>query len=126
MKRVVICSVIMLLAVLLSVHSHNRVRTVRNGIDIRLEAIARTLEEEDGELLIARAAELESYWDEEENSLIHFVRHSHLDMITTAAARLPQLARHGEFGEFGAEVYNIKRQIEHIFDNERLTFSALL
>jgi len=125
-KRVIICAVLLAVAISLSCYSYYKVTEVEKGIQERMEAFTQPLSEKDKETLGMRADELESYWDQQESRLIHFVRHSHLDVITTGVARLPELARGGEFGEFSAEVANIKRQIEHIIDNERLTFTNLV
>ena len=126
MKRIIICAVLVVFAASFSFYSYYKVKEVEKGMTERMEAFTEPLSQKDKETLGKRADELESYWDQQESSLIHFVRHSHLDTITTGVARLPELARGGEFGEFSAEVSNIWRQMEHIIDNERLSFANLV
>ena len=126
MKRVVICAVLLAMAIAFSFYTYHKIKEVEKGMEERIETFAEPFAQKDKETLGMRADELESYWDQQESSLIHFVRHSHLDTITTGVARLPELARNGEFGEFSAEVANIRRQLEHIIDNERLSFTNLV
>lgn len=125
MNRIFICAVLMISAVCLCVYSQNKSVTLEKEIVSRLGEFETPLNDKDTEALIALAVDFERFWDEHESVMIHLVRHSNLDVITTAAARMPHLARHGEFGELAAEISNIKRQMEHIRDNESVNLGSV-
>lgn len=125
MKRVIICAALFVLAVFAGWYAQYRVERVDDELAVHIEALGQTLISGDREELAVRAAELSVFWDKEEDVLIHFVRHSHIDLITTCAARLPSLAAYGDLGEFSAELANMRRQMEHIRSSEEISFANI-
>ena len=65
------------------------------------------------------AGELSSLWRKRLNTLCRIVRHTQLDQVTMAIARLEPLALYGEKGEFAAEILRCRILLEEIVDSER-------
>lgn len=126
MKRVVICSVLFVLAIVVSTYSHFKIVRVHEEMNARIDALMELLPDEDREKISKQSAELAGFWNEQEEILVHFTRHTHLDLVATGVARLPYLALYGDFGEFSAELSSIRRQMEHIHDSEILTLDNLM
>lgn len=57
-------------------------------------------------------------WDEEENRLIRYVRHTDLDGISSRMARLPYLVKYKDPAEFLSEVNQIRYLILHLWESE--------
>ena len=57
-------------------------------------------------------------WDEEENRLIRYVRHTDLDSISSRMARLPYLVKYKDPAEFLSEVSQIRYLILHLWESE--------
>lgn len=125
MKRVLICVCLLVFTVLASVYSWYRVERVEKDIANHVEALGQVMVGGNRDELAMRSTEFAAYWDKEEDVLIHFVRHSHIDLITTSVARLPSLAAYDDLGEFSAELANIRRQMEHIRGSEEITLSNI-
>lgn len=126
MKRIVICSVLLILAILLSLYTHLRVERVSEELNTRIDAMFEALPREDSPELLAQSEAFIKFWNEEEDVLVHIIRHSYIDIITTSVMRLPSFAKYGNFSEMSAELAVIRRQMEHIRSSEMLSFDNLL
>lgn len=125
MKRVIICAALLAFAIAVAAYSEYRVERVDDEVAAHIEALGPALLSEDRDALAARSTEFAAFWDAEEDVLIHFVRHSNIDMITASVARLPSLAAYGALAEYSAELANIRRQMEHIRDSEEISLKNI-
>lgn len=126
MKRIIICAVLFIGALAASVYAHFKVQYLNEEIDLRINALTAVLHEKDTEEIIGQAYSLVDFWNNEEKILVHFVRHSNIDVISVSMARLPALAEYGDHSEVYAELLSIRRQMEHILTAEILTLGNLL
>lgn len=126
MKRIIICSVLFLGAIAASCYSYFLVEGLNDEINLRINALIEVLHDGNTEEVIEQSKSLVDFWKEEEEHLVHFVRHSHIDIISVSMARLPALAEYGDYSEVYAELLSIRRQMEHIREAEQLTFDNLL
>lgn len=126
MKRIIICAVLSLGAIAASVYAHFRVENLNESLDLRIGALTAVLHESNTEEIIGQSKDLVDFWNGEEKVLVHFVRHSHIDVISMSMARLPALAEYGDYSEVYAELLSIRRQMEHIRSAEILTLENLL
>lgn len=126
MKRIVICAVLIVGAVASSVYAYFKVESLSEALDLRIGALTAVLHEDNTKEIVEQSHDLVEFWDEEEKILVHFVRHSHIDVISISMARLPALAEYGDYSEVYAELLSIRRQMEHIRTAEILTLENLL
>lgn len=126
MKRIVICAVLILGAVAASVYAYFKVVSLSEAIDLRIGALTAALHEDNTKEIVEQSRDLVEFWNAEEKILVHFVRHSHIDVISMSMARLPALAEYGDYSEVYAELLSIRRQMEHIRTAEILTLENLL
>lgn len=126
MKRIVICTILLILAVTVSLYAHFRVEKVNEELDMRIDAMNAALMREDKAELLEHAEDFIEFWTKEEDELVHLVRHSYIDIITTGVMRLPSLAKYGNFCDLSAELAVIRRQMEHIRNSEMFAFDNLL
>lgn len=126
MKRIIICSVLLAGAIIISLQSHFMVQRLHAEIDLRIDALTEILHDDNAAEVLAQTVSLVALWQEEERQLVHFVRHSHIDVISVSMVRLPALAEHGEYGEVRAELETIRWQMRHIREAEQLTLDNLL
>lgn len=125
MKRVIICSVLLVFAVAASLYSSHKVVGVDTGMEERIDAISVQIQSENIDELVTGVSQLGTYWEKQEDYLVHFLRHSHIDTISGSVSRLPSLAAYGNFAEVGAELAIIRRQMEHIRSSEILTLKNI-
>ncbi len=126
MKRIIICIVLLGICIFISIFAHFRVEKVNSDFNIRIDALITELKSENTEKITQHAQSLNEFWEEEEHILVHFIRHSYIDTVTTSMARLPALAAYGDYSEVLAELYNVRRQMKHVCDSEQVTFENLL
>lgn len=126
MKRVVICSVLLLCLIAVSIYAHIKVERLGEVLDLRIEALTAVLHDNNEKEIIEQSNALVEFWKGEEEILVHLVRHSHIDIISVSVARMPALAEYGEYAEVYAELLSIRKQMEHIRSAEILTFENLL
>jgi hypothetical protein len=101
---------------------------MRDGVFLRVDEMLGLLDSrpEDGAELEARANELAAFWKAERDVVVHIVRRNYLDAITLSAAKLPQLARHGEYGKLAAELGGIRKLAEDLHSGERLNLENIM
>lgn len=95
--------------------------TLEKNKDILLSEMEELLalaEEGDNEKTAEAAAILAADWIERHHTLCRIVRHTQLDQVTLAVARLEKLAEHGEIGEMTAEIDRCMILLDDIYDSE--------
>lgn len=83
-----------------------------------MEDLSVLAEEGDDKKTAEAAAILSADWIERHHTLCRIVRHTQLDQITLAVARLEKLAKHGEIGELIAEIDRCRILLDDIYDSE--------
>lgn len=126
MKRIIICAALFLGALVISIYAHFKVENLNEALDLRIDALTVVLRENNKKEIIEQSHGLVDFWNGEEEILVHFVRHSHIDVVSISVARLPALAEYGDYSEVYAELLSIRRQMKHIRSAEILTFENLL
>lgn len=118
MKRVILCVVILLAIVLLCAASLATVSRYQHVLTQEVRELEQAAYQKTFEQLSVQAADLCREWNEVEHVLIRFIRHTQLDEVTSAMARLEMLAKYGDLSEFFAELGRIKSLLHHIYDSE--------
>ncbi|MEM1483292.1 DUF4363 family protein [Oscillospiraceae bacterium PP1C4] len=68
----------------------------------------------------------EDEWHKNEESMMRYIHHNDLDIITGAVSRLSALAEYEELGELSAEVQRIRNALYHLRESEIPTFKSIL
>lgn len=68
-----------------------------------------------------KAAEIEKYWEEQENTLLMFLNRDCIDEIALSATRLAAYAEGGDDVLFCAELRLCRALLEHMHDGEQYT-----
>ena len=118
MKRVILCIAILLVIMLLCTASLVTTSRYQYVLTHEVRDLEQAIYQKTFEQLSAQAAALCQKWMEAEHVLIRFIRHTQLDEITSAMARLEMLAKYGDLSEFSAELGRIKSLLHHIYDSE--------
>lgn len=126
MKRLVIVLTLLVCMITTSMYTGWRASRVNTEMNRRLDEIGESLAREDKEELAIQVAELRSYWEREEKTLILFLRHSHVDELTRSVVRLPSLTKSNDASQLGAELDTIRWQVEHIKDAEIPNFNHVI
>lgn len=126
MKRILICLVLLAICVGVSIYSTYRVGTVQERIDSDANAALDAIADADEARIKQHIESLSIFWNEEEDRLIHIIRHAQIDDITKSIARLQALASGDDYSELTAELASIRWQMDHINRGERLIFHNLL
>jgi hypothetical protein len=95
--------------------------TLEKNTDILLsemEDLSVLAEEGDNKKTAEAAAILIADWIKRHQTLCRIVRHTQLDQVTLAVARLEKLAEHGDIGELTAEIDRCRILLEDIYDSE--------
>ena len=71
-------------------------------------------------------AALQQDWEENEHSILAFVRHGDLDQVTLSIAKLPGYLRYGEIPSFAAEANTVRRMLIHIWESEQFVLSNIV
>ena len=61
-------------------------------------------------------------WYEMEDDMSRYVRHNHLENITSVVARMPSLARHEAYYELDADLEQVRILLQHLVDFETPAF----
>lgn len=93
--------------------------TIQKELDEKLEALSDLGTVVSPEETAKAANELSSLWHKRLAVLCRIVRHTQLDQVTMAIARLEPLALYGEEGEFAAEILRCRILLEEIVDSEK-------
>lgn len=126
MKRIVISAVLLAFCIAVSVYTAYYVNNVNELVRAKVEDSLTAIADADEERLHTCIRELSAFWDEREDTLLHYVRHSQIDDITKSVARLEALTAGGDYSELTAELASIRWQMDHINRSERMVFQNLL
>lgn len=126
MKRIVIASVMLLFCVGFSTYSRSHTQEVNDTIAASVVRCMDAMEAGDHETLKREVDSLCEFWDEEEDFIIHFVRHAAIDDITKSIARLRALTVGEDYSELMAELDSVRWQMDHLNRSERMIFANLL
>jgi hypothetical protein len=132
MRRLAVCFALFAICVALSVYSYVRMERMRDGVFLRVDEMLAFLDSrpedrpENRDELEARAHELAAFWKAERDVVVHIVRRNYLDAITLSAAKLPQLARHGEYGKLAAELSGMRKLAEDLHTGEKLNLENIM
>ena len=107
MKRVALCTAILLVIILLCTASLVTVSRYQRDFTKAIQDLEQAVYQETFEALSVRAASVCRDWMDAEHVLIRFVRHTELDEVTGAMTRLEKLAKYGDLSEFSAELNRI-------------------
>jgi hypothetical protein len=127
-----VCIALFAGCIALSAYSYFRMESMRDGVFLRVDEMLAVLDSrpedslEHRDQLEARALELAEFWKAERDVVIHIVRRNYLDAITMSAAKLPQLARHGEYGKLAAELSGIRKLAEDLHTGEMLSLENIM
>lgn len=109
-----------------SIYTVRHVKQVYERIDSGVDMAMTALADGDEDGLKNHVAELSDFWDQEEDRLIHMIRHSGIDDISKSVARIKALAAGEDYSELTAELSSIRWQMDHIYRSERMILSNLL
>lgn len=125
MKRIIIIAVLLGICVSLSIYCIHHTNQVNEFLSATVARALNAIEEGDMETLEWEVDNLSNYWNNEEDYLVHFIRHAHIDEITKNVARLQALFAGRDLTELAAELMSIRWQMEHVHHNERLILRNL-
>jgi hypothetical protein len=126
MRRIVIILCLLVGCVAVSAYS---VHYADEANDVVSAAVTRSLgamESGDKAALAHEIGALTDYWNREEDTLVHFVRHTQIDEIVRSVARLEALANREDYATLAAELSSIAWQMEHVWRNEQVLWGNLL
>lgn len=126
MKRIVITAILLVFCVGTSIYTIDHVNKVYEKINTHVSGALDAIAEADETALKVHVDELSTYWGDEEDQLIHLIRHAAIDDITKSIARLQALTSGEDYSELAAELASIRWQMEHIHRTEQMIFANLL
>ncbi|HAN44328.1 MAG TPA: hypothetical protein DCP97_02950 [Ruminococcaceae bacterium] len=126
MKRLIITCCIFLLLIVISSFFLLNLRQTTNSLLLKIDEINRCLDENNTELAAQKSEELFNEWKRVEPVMLRYVRHSSLDSLSAAIARINAFAQFGEIGELRAELAEASVQIRHIWNSEKPTLFNML
>ena len=116
MKRFVIAVVIMAAMLGSSGVVLYGLTQVKDEMIASLDELTQMVEDKEYDRAHELSEQLFHRWDEEENRLIRYVRHTDLDSISSRMARLPYLVKYKDPAEFLSEVSQIRYLILHLWN----------
>lgn len=125
-KRIIIIILLFCLCLGVSLYSAYHVDEVTKHMCSSVDKAFEALAQNDEEAIRSHVNEISSYWDSEEERLLHLIRHAAIDEITKCVARLEALAITGDYSELAAELASIRWQIDHVNRSERMVLQNLL
>ena len=126
MKRVIIAAILLSAIIFASVFSYIQVRRIRNDVILKIDSLNNLIQEQQYETAVGLADDLYDYWELEEGTLVHYVRHSYIDEISKLIARLPALVKGELYVDFLADLDSIRWQIDHVWKTERPVWNNIL
>ena len=126
MKRLWIVGVLVVCIASLSLYCIFRIDSVRDRINGDTRLILSAVEEDDAEKIQTLVGALYEYWNDEEQRLVHFVRHSQIDDISKSMTKLPALAQYRYYRDLAVELALIQWQMQHIWESEFPNVDSLL
>ncbi len=118
MGRVALAAILLAVMVGMSGWGLHTLKTNKDILLSGMEELSVLAEEGDDEKTAYAAAILAADWIERHHTLCRIVRHTQLDQVTLAVARLEKLALHGEIGELTAEIDRCRILLNDIYDSE--------
>ena len=119
MKRMWIAVILIAAVLAVSTVCLLSLSTIQRELDEELAMLSDLSTVSSPEETAKAAKELSSVWRKRLNTLCRIVRHTQLDQVTMAIARLEPLALYGEKGEFAAEILRCRILLEEIVDSEK-------
>lgn len=126
MKRIVIAAILLFFCITTSLYTIQHVNNVYEQVNYNVVCAFDAIAEADDARLKSHVDALSEYWSEEEERLIHLIRHAAIDDVTKSIARLQALTSGEDYSELAAELSSIRWQIEHIHRTEQMVLSNLL
>lgn len=126
MKRIFIALGLLAFNIIFCGYSLFKVTQIHTQMTMHLDEIVQAAEEENDLLLEHHIEDLQTYWISAEDTLLHFVRHNSVDIISGHMAQLEPLAQYKNYGELLREVSVIRWQIQHTWQSEWPTLDNLL
>ena len=91
---------------------------VSQRMDASLQELSEAVEARDDARLQALTAAFLEEWEQDEHLMMRYIHHDELDAINGCAARLPALARYGDYPELAAELDRMRHLVRHIWESE--------
>lgn len=126
MKRIVIIIIMLGFCIAFSAYSRIHTQSVNDKISASVSRCIDAMEADDPDALMQEVDALSDFWDDEEDYIIHFLRHAQIDDITKSIARLRALTVGEDYSELMAELDSVRWQMDHINRSERMIFQNLL
>ncbi|HNW04836.1 MAG TPA: DUF4363 family protein [Oscillospiraceae bacterium] len=118
MGRVALATILLAVMVGMSGWGLHTLETNKDILLAEMEELSAMAEEGDLQRTAEAAALLADDWIERHHTLCRIVRHTQLDQVTLAVARLEKLAEYGEIGELSAEIDRCRILLSDIYDSE--------
>lgn len=125
MKKMWLALGLMVLVIITSAVSLLVLTDMKKDFDLRFDELCLTAKSGDTVAAAAAAGRLTEYWVEKHRILCRIVRHTQLDQITLAIARLEPLAEYGEQGELAAETARCRLLFREIWESELPTLTNI-
>ena len=118
MKRLLIAVFLMCAMLTASTLSLVRLKHVKDSMMDGLDQLVYLAQTEQYEQAYIQSELLFEQWDEQEDRLIRYLRHTDLDSISSQMARLSYLIKYKDPAEFLSEVSEIRHLILHLWESE--------
>lgn len=118
MKRLLIAVFLMCAMLTASTLSLIRLKHVKDSMMDGLDQLVYLAQTEQYEQAYIQSELLFEQWDEQEDRLIRYLRHTDLDSISSQMARLSYLIKYKDPAEFLSEVSEIRHLILHLWESE--------
>lgn len=119
MKRLITCIVIFLGIIGICTWGTLSLRHHSHSLTQTLQAAHDAASEDRMEEALRLTEDFLSDWEEAEQLFIYILRHEQMDEVTFSSARLLPFLRQGDSAEFCAEVSEIIRALEHLWETEK-------
>lgn len=125
MKKMWLALSLMVLVIITSTVSLLILTNMKNDFDKRFDELCIAAKSGDYTVAANTAEQLTEYWIKKHHTLCRIVRHTQLDQITLAIAKLEPLAEYGEQGELIAEIARCKLLFKEIWESELPTVTNI-
>ena len=95
MKRFIICILLVVGLIWAGDWTFDRLTEVKDHVLAEIDGISQLVERGEMQAAWERASALQQDWEENEHSILAFVRHGDLDQVTLSIAKLPGYLRYG-------------------------------
>ena len=118
MKRFVISSIIMVVILVFVICWLSVLASYKEKLLTITKEASQAALDKNVELATVKYDELKKTWDEQEDILIVFVRHEHVDQISVGVAKLSSILTGDNLSEFISECSVIEEAAEHMWRSE--------